>query len=397
MRAHARAAVRIGFEPHLFCAGFEGGTVATDYGTVHRVLSPLRHFRHEEGGGVRVSSAVLHDPLISAAVERFLGSRRGPHLIHGFGLWAHAGVKVSGRLRNQKIEIIPISSAYTLYEHEHDGKVKGITSDHGLKSRLFVQAERWWIKRVMTRYERNAYFGSRLVLVNYESVSRLLTARFGSSLRIRKTPYTSEAAFIRPVESGLPMPDDLARLEPRAAPLIVAVSRHDPRKGVDMLIRALAELRAAGVLFRACLVGGGQLLASHRRLAASLGLEAETLITGFVADSYAYLQYADLFVLPSLEEGSGSVSMLEALQAGVPVVASRIDGIPEDVTDGETALLVEPGSVAALNGAIGGMLADAELRRLLARRARGVFEKKFSPEVLTGALRETYAELGFVP
>ncbi|HKQ78887.1 MAG TPA: glycosyltransferase, partial [Blastocatellia bacterium] len=246
--------------------------------------------------------------------------------------------------------------------------------------------------------ERRAYRESEFVLINYESVRRLLLAHFGERLNLRRVPYCSESAFLREDGAAPPaIPPELASLEPKDAPLIVSVSRHDPRKGVDGLIRALARLRTAGVKFRACLVGGGGLLEPHRRLAESLGLGSETLITGSVADAYAYLRPADVFALPSLEEGSGSVALLEAMQAGIAVVASDVDGIPEDVTDGDSALLVEPGNISALSRAIERVLADTALRHRLAGRARETFDERFSPDALTSALQEIYAGLGLTP
>ena len=120
-------------------------------------------------------------------------------------------------------------------------------------------------------------------------------------------------------------------------------------------------------------------------------------IVGRVPDPFAYLRHADIFVLPSIQEGSGSLSLIEAMQAGAPIVASDVDGIPEDVTDGDSALLVQPGNVAELGEALGRLINDAGLRRCLASRAREVFAQKFSPDVFTEALGATYAELGFVP
>jgi len=102
-----------------------------------------------------------------------------------------------------------------------------------------------------------------------------------------------------------------------------------------------------------------------------------------------------VFALPSLEEGSGSLSLLEALQAGVGVVASGVDGIPEDVTDGDSALLVSPGDAEGLAVALERVLTDPELRRRLARRARETFEARFSAGALADALKAVYAELGF--
>ncbi|MGH9938916.1 MAG: glycosyltransferase family 4 protein, partial [Blastocatellia bacterium] len=208
-----------------------------------------------------------------------------------------------------------------------------------------------------------------------------------------------EMAFLRDRSerpaTAVESPAGLEALKPAGAPLLVAVSRQDPRKGVDVLLRALAELQSRGVAFRACIVGGGLLLEAHQRLAGRLGLGASVMLTGRVPDSYNYLQQADAFVLPSLQEGSGSVSLLEALQAGVAVVASNIDGISEDVTDGESALLVEPGDAAALSHALERVLTDAELRGRLQRRARESFVEKFSAETFTKALCDLYAELGF--
>jgi glycosyltransferase involved in cell wall biosynthesis len=175
------------------------------------------------------------------------------------------------------------------------------------------------------------------------------------------------------------------------------VSRQVPRKGIDVLLRALAQLDRAGASFRACIVGPGTLLKAHRRMVIELGLSGKVSMPGWVEDSFAYLREGDIFVLPSLEEGSGSVSVLEALQAGIAVIASACDGIPEDLTDGEDALLVPPGDVAALRQALARLLADESLRRQLAHRARSTYERRFSSAALVTALQTTYAELGFVP
>ncbi|MGH9768862.1 MAG: glycosyltransferase, partial [Blastocatellia bacterium] len=116
---------------------------------------------------------------------------------------------------------------------------------------------------------------------------------------------------------------------------------------------------------------------------------------GWVPDPFAYLRHADLFVLPSLQEGSGSLSLIEALQAGLPVVASNVDGVPEDVADNDSALLVEPGNVDQLSQALARSLTDAGLRARLRRRARETFVEKFSAGAFSNALGALYAELGF--
>jgi glycosyltransferase involved in cell wall biosynthesis len=136
-------------------------------------------------------------------------------------------------------------------------------------------------------------------------------------------------------------------------------------------------------------------LAAHRWLASQLGLAERAVLTGRVENAYAYLRHADVFALPSREERSGSVSLREAMQAGVAIVASAIDGIPEDVSREDSALLVEPGNVGQLSGALARVLTDVEMRRRLGRRARGCFVEEGSVEAFTRALGDVYAQLGF--
>ena len=96
-------------------------------------------------------------------------------------------------------------------------------------------------------------------------------------------------------------------------------------------------------------------------------------------------------MLPSIQEGSGSVSLLEAMQAGVAAVASDIDGLPEDVTDGESALLVPSGNPQALSRAIARLLHDPDLRARLGQRGHEIFIARFSAEAFTNDLRSVYA------
>ena len=210
-------------------------------------------------------------------------------------------------------------------------------------------------------------------------------------------PCAPESAFTRPVpgpaERG-PAPPELERLGDPGAPVLVSVSRHDVHKGLDVLLEALAVLRARGVPFRACLLGSGTLLGHHRRLAVRLGLGDVTVLPGFVADPYPYLQHADVFVLPSRGEcGSGSLSVLEAMQAGAAVVSSACDGIVEDVTSEEDAILVRPGQVDDLAGALARLLTDPSLRHRLTAAARNTFQRRFSSPGMVRALADAYTEV----
>ena len=399
VRAHARAVLRLGFTPRLFCAGRGRETVETDYGVIHCSAAPLRP--------VRQMAAGIHAPRIAAAIERFAAGRRGPLLVHGFGVWGYAGILACARLRTAApaCEAIPIVSSYTTYEAESRAILGGLAA-YRLRTRLRQRAGHLWIRLAVNRWERRAYREARLVLINYESVRRLVAARHGAAVggACVKLAYAAEAAFLRetpPAGAAAKAPED-ARSSSAAGggdgtPLIVAVSRHEPRKGGDVLLAALDRLRAAGVPFRACLLGGGRQLAEERALARELGLGGQVDLPGEVPDPYSHLERADVFVLPSRSEQSGSLALLEALQAGRAIVASRVDGIPEDVDDGASALLVEPGDPRALAAALSRLLGDPGLRRRLAFGARRRFEERFSASAFTAALGKVYAELGVVP
>jgi glycosyltransferase involved in cell wall biosynthesis len=392
VRAHARAVLRAGFVPHLFCVAPRAGTVETDFGVIHRVRSVVRPFRQLAIAG--------HGPALVRAIERFAraGHASGPLLIHGFGVWGAAGVVAARRLP-ANLSAIAVVSSYTTYEEESRSKVRGLGGYSAVRQAAF-RAEHLWIRLAVERYERRAYLGARRVLLNYDSVRRLIAAKYGLGPRCQKIPYGAESSF-RAAGPRAALPVPLAELlatapESPTPPVLVAISRHDPRKGVDVLLHALARLRGEGIAFRACLVGGGPLLGDHRRLAARLGLSAVVALPGAVPDAYAYLQHAELFVLPSREEQSGSLALLEALQAGLPIVASGVDGIPEDVTAGVDALLVAPGDPEALAAALARALAAPGLRRALGARARETYDRRFSPGVFAAGLAGAYAELGVV-
>jgi glycosyltransferase involved in cell wall biosynthesis len=392
VRATARAARNAGFDPQVFCVAGKASVVETEFGVVRYVASPFRT--------VRSRTVRWHGPVISSGITRFLKDQRGPHLIHGFGIWGWVAVDVSKKIERTGHPATAVISVYDTVAHETNARVRGLEPAHGWWRRSHYYRQFIWNTLFVHRWERYAFTRARLLMMNYESVRRLITDSYGDGLDLRIVPYSSERAFFDQASLQLPLPavpEPIASLQNQDAPLIVAVSRHSPRKGVHFLIHALARLHESGVRFRACLVGGWDLVDAHRRLVDRLGLKDVVAITGYVTDSFDYLRRADIFVLPSLEEGSGSISLIEALQAGVAIVASNVDGIPEDISNEQNALLVQPGNAADLATAIERLIVDASLRHRLACSAAQRFAEKFSPEGFTDSLAKLYGELGFTP
>jgi glycosyltransferase involved in cell wall biosynthesis len=148
-----------------------------------------------------------------------------------------------------------------------------------------------------------------------------------------------------------------------------------PRKGLEPLIRAAARLLPArsGLLFVAIGRVPPDNPVDHRagleRLTHELGIADRFRFLGFRADVRPAVADLDVLVLPSLQEPFGR-SIIEAMALGVPVVASRVGGIPEILTDGRDGLLVPPGDVEALAAAIGGLVDEPARRAALAGAAQ---------------------------
>jgi glycosyltransferase involved in cell wall biosynthesis len=129
-----------------------------------------------------------------------------------------------------------------------------------------------------------------------------------------------------------------------------------------------------------------------RDLASELGLAGRVRFLGYVADPAPVLAGAQLFVLSSRSEAFPR-SVLEALRAGLPVVASAVGGIGEAVTDGVNGLLVPAGNPKPLAAALQRLLGDAPLRESMGATARATYERRFRLEYMVDSTAAIYATL----
>ena len=195
----------------------------------------------------------------------------------------------------------------------------------------------------------------------------------------RPAPHADAAARRAAARAALGIPPGL--------PLVVAVGNLYAVKDHATLLRALARLPDA----RVAIAGRGEQEASLRRLAAELGLCERVHLLGLRDDVETVLAAADLFVQPSRSEGL-PLAVLEAMASGLPVVATRVGGIPEAVADGETGLLVPPGDPAALATALARVL-DAEDRGAAMGRAGRERAAEFSVARMADRYQQIYARL----
>jgi glycosyltransferase involved in cell wall biosynthesis len=372
VRAHALAAMAAGYEPHLFCVGRSEAVVETGFGIVHRARSAPPY---------RQIGLPWHAEILARAVRRALPETR---VIHGFGLWGWAGVLAARANGPGEPAARTIVNVYTSHPEESKSLVRSLRLDPGSsRARLSYRSQELWSRFVLARWERRMLRDADLVVVNYECVRRLLEARYGPLPNCRRLPYCSESALTDPPVAARPSGEMPLR--------ILCIARHESRKGISVLLEALARMRRSGTLFRARLIGGGPLLDAHRSLARRLGLEDIVDVAGALSAVDAELRSADIFVMPSLEEQSGSLALLEAMQAGVPAVVSGVDGLLEDVEPDRSAVIVPPGDPVALAEALTRLVNDRGLRLRISRGASEVHRRRFAAENLVEALRGLYS------
>jgi glycosyltransferase involved in cell wall biosynthesis len=174
----------------------------------------------------------------------------------------------------------------------------------------------------------------------------------------------------------------------RARPRLVAVGRLKAPKDFVTFARALALLPPDS--FEALVVGDGPDRPALETELGRLALEDRVRLAGERHDVSDLLAAADVFVLSSASEGL-PVSVLEAMAANLPVVASRVGGVPELVVDGETGLLVEPGDPEELAAALERLVGDRNLRRSLGAAGRARAEVHFDPESFRRAHVDLYS------
>lgn len=191
---------------------------------------------------------------------------------------------------------------------------------------------------------------------------------------------------VRTVHNGVP---DLGPIEPTPhdGVVLVAVGRLNAQKGFDVLLQALQRLDGVRLL----IVGGGEEHDALSGQAARLGLGDRVHITGWTERVRDFLSQGDIFVLPSRSEGF-PLAIVEAMLAGLPVVASRVGGVPESVQHGETGLLVPKDDPEGLAADLQRLIDDPELRVHMGRRGR-VAAKRFTDKRMAGAYLELWQQL----
>jgi glycosyltransferase involved in cell wall biosynthesis len=238
---------------------------------------------------------------------------------------------------------------------------------------------------------------ARHLTSHFHAVGRAVKVSASKALRIPLDQITVIERGRDPIRLGTPSPMRRSvarkRLGIQNEHVLVNLGRHEFQKGQEHLLEAIRLLRSDGR--GTLLLIAGRSGASTRdllRLQAQRGLQGTVRFLGHRDDVPELLASADVFVLPSLYEGM-SGALIEAMALGLPIVASDIDAVREEVEEGGNALLVPPASPHELAKAIGALLHDRKRARSFGLRSREIFEERFTLDRSIGRMRRLYKDI----
>jgi len=245
-----------------------------------------------------------------------------------------------------------------------------------LKDRLYNQVDRWTIT------------SAHRVVAVCQAFAQRLVRRGVPSDRIR-VQHNSVRPYTAPPAETLAALREQWKLD--GQPVLLAVGRLSAEKGHADLLQAISILaRDGGTPGRLLIVGDGPERLALEQLTGRLGIEPLVVFAGHQSDVRPYYGLADLLVLPSHTEGSPNV-VLEALAAGLPVLATAVGGVPEILTHEQTGLLVPPRDPAAMAAELTRLLLDSALRTRVA--AAGLQHSQlFTPEARYQSILRIYRD-----
>ncbi len=287
-------------------------------------------------------------------------------------------------LRRERIDVI--------HAHKFGSNVWGTLVGSIARVPVIVAHEHSWageegrLRRLLDRW-LIARGADAFVAVSAEDRRRMIELEGISASQIRLIP--NGIPTLPPADPGA-IRHELG-ISP-TAPVIGAIGRLSPVKALDVLIEAAALLRSGLPDLRVLLVGRGAEEDRLRRLAAARGVEDVVLLLGERVDVSAVLAALDVAATCSDSEGI-PLAVLEYMAAGLPVVATRVGGLPELVQEGVNGFLVPPRDPSALADALGRLLADPALRAELGRAGRERQQREFDLDVVVRRFEDLYVDL----
>ena len=363
-----------GYEPEIITISSENRITSSEIGKIHSVSSKFASFKSQ---GIQTAGF----PIISYKLAKYIkkivkDENLKKYITLGVGPWGLAGAVLKKRGEKNLV----VNHYSTTLRNENYWYMRGARiQDFGLWTKIKYTFEYLLVSLFLVPFEKKLFKYSDFFVVHYQSTKKMLMEEAKiTAKKIKVIPYytTLYSRKENTEQKDKGSPDVIAD---KRRPMCITICRQEPRKGLNYLIRAYKILlEDYKYEINPIIIGSGDLLNRERRLAKKLGVADKIKLLGFVENTVPYLENADIYAFAPLQEGSGSISILEAMKYGLPIVTSDCDGIPEDIEDGVSGLIVPKEDERSLAEAIKNLLDNRSMASSLGENAAKTYNDKFS-------------------
>jgi glycosyltransferase involved in cell wall biosynthesis len=312
-----------------------------------------------------------------------------------------AGVRFLPLWRRRKVDVwvwrrllkhLRTDHVHVLHAHKFGSNIWGTALGRAGRVPVVIAHEHTWsyvgnpLRRLLDR-ELIARGASTFIAVSRDDQRKMIEVE---GIRPERTTFIPNGIPAPPPPSGKDVRGELGL--DADAPLIGSVGFLRPQKAFDVLVEAAAVLAREFPQVRVLIVGDGEQREQLEQLARAFGVERQVVLTGRRLDVPDILATLDVAVCCSDYEGS-PLSVMEYMAAGLPVVATRVGGVPDLIDDGVEGLVVERRAPEALADAIARLLRDPALARELGDHGRDRRAREFDIDVMVRRLEELYRSL----
>ncbi|MBU4331833.1 glycosyltransferase family 4 protein [Patescibacteria group bacterium] len=268
----------------------------------------------------------------------------------------------------------------------------------------FLEDIPWWKKWLYIKAEKWTGKYKDIIINNCEA-HRQLAIKLGIAPAEKiKTIYNgidlNKLTFLNRQEARQKLTSSSQAVK-QSSIVIGTIANFYKNKGLKYLIKAVSQLSiipastkgrwASGRNYQLLIIGDGAERKNIENLIQELNLENQVILTGKIKNAHQYLKAFDIFVLPSIKEGQ-PWSLMEAMAAELPIVATNVAAIPEMIEDGKSGLIIESKNPQAIAEKIGYLANNHKIAESLGKNARQVIEKKFTTQrMITGTIK-TYED-----
>lgn len=378
----------LGYEPEIITISSENKITASEIGKIHSVSSKFASFKSQ---GIQTAGFPIISYKFAKYIKKIVKDENiKKYITLGVGPWGLAGVILKDRGEKNLV----INHYATTLRSENYWYMRGARiRDFGLWTKIKYTSEYLMVRLFLVPFEKKLFKYSDLFFVHYESTKKILMKESKiPAEKIKIIPYYT-TLYSRKENIEQKDKESPKVIVDKRRPMCITICRQEPRKGINYLIRAYKILlEDYKYEINPVIIGSGDLLNREKKLAKKLGVDDKIKFLGFVENTVPYLKNADIYAFAPLYEGSGSISILEAMKYGLPIVTSDCDGIPEDIEDGVSGLIVPKEDEHSLAEAIKSLLDNKSMAFSLGENAAKTYNDKFSMDSMAIGLEGLFSD-----